>query len=76
MPAPPRPGPGRRQPPSPHPPWRVVPVGRVIRSRADDVRSELHLLAYAQTAASARFTAVSYRGPGQPPERHRPRFGR
>jgi hypothetical protein len=28
--------------------------------------------AYAQTAAGARFTAVSYWGPGQTPERHRP----
>ena len=73
---PPGPGTARHQPPSPHAPWRVLPVGQVIRARAGDVQGDLHLLAYAQTAASARFTAVSYRGPGQPPERHRPRFGR
>lgn len=69
---PPRPSAGHHQPPSPHAPWRVLPVGQVIRTRAGDVQGELHLLAYAQTAAGARFTAVSYRGPGQAPERHRP----
>jgi hypothetical protein len=58
--------------PSPHAPWRVVPVGQVIRTRAGEVQGELHLLAYMQTAADARFTAVSYRGPGHAPERHRP----
>jgi hypothetical protein len=60
------------QPPSPHASWRVVPVGLVIRTRAGDAEGELHLLAYAQTAAGGRFTAVSYWGPGQAPERHRP----
>jgi hypothetical protein len=69
---PPRPSAGHHQPPSPHAPWRVVPVGQVIRTQVGDVQGELHLLAYAQTAAGARFTAVSYRGPGQAPERHRP----
>jgi hypothetical protein len=70
----PRPSAGHHhhQPPSPHAPWRVMPVGQVIRTRAGDVQGELHLLAYAQTAAGARFTAVSYWGPGQAPERHRP----
>jgi hypothetical protein len=57
---------------SPHVPWRVVPVGQVIRTRADDVQGELHLLAYLQTATSARFTAISYWRPGQAPERHTP----
>ena len=56
---PPRPG-AARQPPSPHARWRVQPVGQVIRARAGDVRGELDLPAYAQTAAGARFTAVSY----------------
>jgi hypothetical protein len=70
--SPPRPGPGSRQPPSPRAPWRVLPVGQVIRARTGDVQGELRLLAYAQTAAGARFTAVSYWGPGQAPERHRP----
>jgi hypothetical protein len=62
----PRPSAGHHhhQPPSPHAPWRVMPVGQVIRTRAGDVQGELHLLAYAQTAAGARFTAVSYWGPG------------
>ena len=72
MPGPPRPGAGHHQPPAPHAPWRVMPVGQVIRGRAGDVQGELHLLAYAQAAAGARFTAVSYWGPGQAPERHRP----
>jgi hypothetical protein len=49
-----------------------MPVGQVIRTRAGEVRGELHLLAYAQTAAGARFTAVSYWGPGHVPERNRP----
>ena len=58
-----------RRPPSPRAPWRVVPVGQVIRTRAGDVQGELHLLTYVQTAAGARFTAVSYWGPGQAPDR-------
>jgi hypothetical protein len=69
---PPRPGAGHHRPPSPQAPWHVIPVGRVIRTRAGDVQGNLHLLAYVQTAAGARFTAVSYWGPGQAPERHRP----
>jgi hypothetical protein len=72
MSGPARPSAGRRRPPSPRASWRVVPVGRVIRARAGGVEGELHLLAYAQTAAGARFTAVSYWGPGYAPERHRP----
>jgi hypothetical protein len=58
--------------PSPHAPWRVVPVGQVIRTRAGDVQGELYLLAYVQTAVGARFTAISYWRPGQAPERHTP----
>jgi hypothetical protein len=69
---PPHPGAAHHQPPSPHASWRVMPVGHVIRTRADDIQGELHLLAYAQTAVGGRFTAVSYWGPGQAPERHRP----
>jgi hypothetical protein len=56
--------------PSPPAPWRVVPVGQTIRTRAGDVQGELHLLAYVQAAAGARFTAISWWGPGQAPERH------
>jgi hypothetical protein len=63
-------GAGHYRSPSPHAAWRVLPVGQVIRARAGDVPDELHLLAYAQTAAAARFTAVSYRGPGQAADRH------
>jgi hypothetical protein len=60
-----------RRPPSPHAPERVVPAGRVIRF-AGDAPGELHLLTYVQTAVGARFTAVSYWGPGQTPDWHRP----
>ena len=38
--------------------WRVVPVGKVIRIRDDDVRWELFLVAYVQSAGGARFTVV------------------
>jgi hypothetical protein len=69
---PPRPSAGHHHTPSSHAPWRVVPVGQVIRARVGDVQGELHLLAYAQTAAGARFTAVSYGGPGQVSEFHSP----
>jgi hypothetical protein len=69
---PPSPGAGHHRPPSPHAPWHVIPVGQLIRTRAGDGQGNLHLLAYLQTAAGARFTAVSYWGPGQAPERHRP----
>jgi hypothetical protein len=60
------------RPPSSQEAWRAIPVGRVIRTRAGDVQGELHLLAYAQAAAGARFTAVSYWGPGQTSEFHSP----
>jgi hypothetical protein len=64
-----------RRTPSPHVPWRVVPVGQVIRTRAGDVQGELHLLTYLQTAAGARFTAISYWRPDQVPPRRRPISG-
>ena len=38
--------------------WRVVPVGKVIRIRDDDVRWELLLVAYVQSAGGARFTVA------------------
>ncbi len=38
--------------------WRVVPVGMVIRIRDDDVRWELPLVAYVQSAGGARFTVA------------------
>jgi len=68
-PEPPYPSAGHQRPPSPRPPWRVIPVDEVIRTRADDVEGELHLLTFAQTTASAWFTAVGYWGPDQEPER-------
>ena len=61
--------------PAPHVPWRVVPVGQVIRTRAGDVQGELHLLTYLQTTAGARFTAISYWRPDQVPPRRRPISG-
>ena len=67
---PPRPGAGHHQPPSPHAPWHVIPVGQVIRTRAGDVQGELHLLAYAQTTAAVHGGQLPGTGPG--PERHRP----
>ena len=64
-----------RRAPSPHVPWRVVPVGQVIRTQAGDVQGELHLLTYLQTTAGARFTAISYWRPDQVPPRRRPISG-
>src|SRR5690349_17632576 len=61
--------------PAPHVPWRVVPVGQVIRTRAGDVQGELHLLTYLQTVTGARFTAISYWRPDQVPQRRRPSPG-
>ena len=40
--------------------WRVVPVGKVIRIRDDDVRRELLVLAYVQSADGARFTTAGW----------------
>lgn len=64
-----------RRTPAPHVPWRVVPVGQVIRTRAGDVQGEVHLLTYLQTAAGARFTAISYWRPDQVPQGRRPSHG-
>ena len=61
--------------PAPHVPWRAVPVGQVIRTRAGDVQGELHLLTYLQTVTGARFTAISYWRPDQVPQRRRPSPG-
>ena len=45
--------------PAPHrAPWRVVPVGQVIPIRDGDVRRELLLVAYLQSADGARFTVA------------------
>jgi hypothetical protein len=53
--------PARSQPPPVRPaPWRVTPVGRVIRIGDGDARGELCLLAFAQTAAGARFITAGW----------------
>ena len=45
--------------PAPHrAPWRVVPVGQVIPIRDGDVRRELLLVAFLQSADGARFTVA------------------
>jgi hypothetical protein len=54
----------------------VVPTSQVIRIRDDEIRGELGLLAYLQTAQGGRFTAAGWMhrpapGPGtQPPQPH------
>jgi len=40
--------------------WRVAPVGKVIRIRDGDVRRELLLVAYVQSADGARFTMAGW----------------
>jgi hypothetical protein len=55
--------PGSPQPPPVRPaPWRVTPVGRVIPigDGDGDARGELCLLAFAQTAAGARFIMAGW----------------
>lgn len=48
--------------PAPHrAPWRVVPVGQVIPIRDSDIRCELLLVAYLQSADGARFTVADGR---------------
>jgi hypothetical protein len=50
--------------PAPHrAPWRVVPAGQVIPIRDGDVRRELLLVAYVQSAAGAWFTMGGRSGP-------------
>ncbi len=39
-------------------PWRLVPVGQVIRGSDNEFRDEMLLLAYAHTAGGARFTVA------------------
>jgi hypothetical protein len=54
--------------------WRVVPVGRVIRIRDGEIRGELGLLAYVQTAQGGRFTAAGrMHGPAPGPGTQLPR---
>ena len=54
--------------------WRVVPVGQVIRVRDDEIRGELGLLAYLQTAHGGRFTMAGWmHGPAPGPDTQPPR---
>jgi hypothetical protein len=54
-------------------PWRVVPAGQVIRIRGDDIRGDLGLLAYLQTAHGGRFTTAGWmHGPPAPDPGTRP----
>ena len=55
-------------------PWRVAPAGQVIRIRDGEIRGELGLLAYLQTAHGGRFTTAGWMhgpvpGPGTQPPR-------
>ena len=56
--------------------WRVAPAGQVIRIRDGEIRGELGLLGYLQTAHGGRFTAAGrMHGPApvpgaQPPHSH------
>ena len=54
-------GPRRTRPASQRASWRVVPVGQVIKIPNDDLRRDLLLVAYVQSAAGARFIVA-----GQP----------
>jgi hypothetical protein len=53
-------GTGQTRPVSQRAPSRVVPVGQVISMRNDDVRRELLLVAYVQSADGARFTMAGW----------------
>ena len=49
-------------------PGRVIPLGRVIPVRGDEVSGEMYLLSYAQTAPGARLTVITRaRGEFVPP---------
>ena len=49
------PAPGRIQPAPQRTSWRVVPTGQVITIRDDDLRRDLLVVAYVQSAGGARF---------------------
>src|SRR5205823_9966674 len=51
---------GHTRPPPQRAPWRVVPVGRVIKIRDDDVRRELSLVAYVRSGDGARFIVAEW----------------
>ncbi len=54
------PGPGRTRPAPQRTSWQVVPVGQVIKIRDDDLRRDLLIVAYVQSAGGARFIAAEW----------------
>ncbi len=54
------PGPGRTQSAPQRTSWQVVPVGQVIKIRNDDLRRDLLLVAYVQSAGGARFIGAEW----------------
>ena len=54
------PRPGRIQPALQRASWRVVPVGQVIQVRDGDVRRDVLVVAYVQSAGGARFIAADW----------------
>jgi hypothetical protein len=54
------PGPGRTQSAPQRTSWQVVPVGQVIKIRVDDLRRDLLLVAYVQSAGGARFIGAEW----------------
>ena len=54
------PGPGRIQSALQRASWRVVPVGQVIKVRDGDVRREVLVVAYVQSAGGARFIVADW----------------
>jgi hypothetical protein len=54
------PGPGRTRPAPPPASWRVVPVGQLINIQTDDLRRDLPLVAYVQSAGGARLIVTEW----------------
>jgi len=54
------PGPGRIRSAPRRASWRVVPVGQVIKIQTDDLRRDLLLVAYVQSAGGARFIVTEW----------------
>ena len=54
------PGPGRIRPVPPRASWRVVPVGQLINIQTEDLRRDLLLVAYVQSAGGARFIVTEW----------------
>jgi hypothetical protein len=54
------PGPGRTRPAPQRTSWQVVPVGQVIKIRDDDLRRDVLIVAYVQSAGGARFIVAEW----------------